>query len=278
MANNEYANKVVYGNDVLMDLTEDSVSPENLLAGETAHDKSGRPITGSVITHNVVDNLESTSSEDALSANMGRELNETKENKAKVVPWNEWKDYPPELRAKGEYYVPDAPGGVGLVINDGVISDKTLWSSFRIKQEIDKYINDIVVSEESTYSSTKIEQIKSGINSNLSDLSTKVNDNTNHYSDMSSIYFDIESTQYNKLEKIGYMKHFCCSIVLKNNINANVATTIADFPSEFRGSGIGSGTTDTGKSIAAYTNGALRIVSPELINSGTRLFIDLWFH
>lgn len=138
MANNENANKIVYGDEVLMDLTEDTVNPENLLAGETAHDKSGKKIEGSVITHNVVDNLESTSSEDALSANMGRELNETKENKAKVVPWAEWKDYTEEQRSNGEFYVPDAPGGIGLVINDGFISDKTLWSSFRIKQEIDE--------------------------------------------------------------------------------------------------------------------------------------------
>ena len=70
------ANKVVFGEKVIMDLTGDSVSPENLLAGETAHDRAGNPITGAVITHDVVDNLESTSTEDALSANQGRELKE----------------------------------------------------------------------------------------------------------------------------------------------------------------------------------------------------------
>ena len=70
------ANKVVFGEEVIMDLTGDSVSPENLLAGETAHDRAGNPITGAVITHGVVDNLESTSTEDALSANQGRELKE----------------------------------------------------------------------------------------------------------------------------------------------------------------------------------------------------------
>lgn len=70
------ANKVVFGEEVIMDLTGDSVSPENLLAGETAHDRAGNPVTGAVITHDVVDNLESTSTEDALSANQGRELKE----------------------------------------------------------------------------------------------------------------------------------------------------------------------------------------------------------
>jgi len=39
-------NKVVYGGKTLMDLTGDSVTPEKLLAGETAHDKTGESITG----------------------------------------------------------------------------------------------------------------------------------------------------------------------------------------------------------------------------------------
>lgn len=46
MANNENINKVVYGNTTLIDLTEDSVTPETLLEGETAHDRSGAQITG----------------------------------------------------------------------------------------------------------------------------------------------------------------------------------------------------------------------------------------
>jgi len=39
-------NKVVYGNDTLIDLTEDTVAPENLLSGATAHNAAGNPITG----------------------------------------------------------------------------------------------------------------------------------------------------------------------------------------------------------------------------------------
>lgn len=46
MANNQYVNKVEFGNQTIMDLTGDSVSPENLLEGETAHDASGAPIVG----------------------------------------------------------------------------------------------------------------------------------------------------------------------------------------------------------------------------------------
>lgn len=42
----ENYNKVVYGNDVLIDLTADSVTPETLDKGITAHDKTGAIITG----------------------------------------------------------------------------------------------------------------------------------------------------------------------------------------------------------------------------------------
>lgn len=39
-------NKVVYGNQTLLDLTADSVTPEKLAAGVTAHNKAGEVITG----------------------------------------------------------------------------------------------------------------------------------------------------------------------------------------------------------------------------------------
>lgn len=41
-------NKVVYGTTVLVDLTEDTVTPDKLLKGETAHDASGQLITGTM--------------------------------------------------------------------------------------------------------------------------------------------------------------------------------------------------------------------------------------
>lgn len=39
-------NKVIYGGDVLIDLTGDTVSADKILKGITAHDKSGAKITG----------------------------------------------------------------------------------------------------------------------------------------------------------------------------------------------------------------------------------------
>ena len=44
---NQYVNKVVYGGDTLIDLTQDTVTAEKLMSGYTAHDRSGAPITGS---------------------------------------------------------------------------------------------------------------------------------------------------------------------------------------------------------------------------------------
>lgn len=39
-------NKIIYGNETLIDLTDDTVTPENLLSGATAHDRSGEAIQG----------------------------------------------------------------------------------------------------------------------------------------------------------------------------------------------------------------------------------------
>ena len=41
-------NKVVYGGNVLIDLTEDTISADKLLSGYTAHGKDGNSITGNL--------------------------------------------------------------------------------------------------------------------------------------------------------------------------------------------------------------------------------------
>lgn len=42
-------NKIIYGGEVLLDLTNDTVSSDTLIEGTTAHDKSGRIITGNLV-------------------------------------------------------------------------------------------------------------------------------------------------------------------------------------------------------------------------------------
>lgn len=43
---NELVNKVIYGNQTLIDLTADTITPADLAQGVTAHDRSGATITG----------------------------------------------------------------------------------------------------------------------------------------------------------------------------------------------------------------------------------------
>ena len=49
MAVNPYINKVTFSGRTLIDLTSDTVTAETLLEGITAHDKSGRPIVGTLV-------------------------------------------------------------------------------------------------------------------------------------------------------------------------------------------------------------------------------------
>ena len=42
-------NKIIYGGKVLLDLTNDTVSSDTLGFGITAHDRSGRIITGNLV-------------------------------------------------------------------------------------------------------------------------------------------------------------------------------------------------------------------------------------
>lgn len=46
MATNQYINKVIVGTETKLDLSADTVTPDKLASGITAHDKSGKPITG----------------------------------------------------------------------------------------------------------------------------------------------------------------------------------------------------------------------------------------
>ena len=53
-------NKVVYGTTVLVDLTEDTVTPDKLLKGATAHDASGEQVTGTHVCSGGLDTSDAT--------------------------------------------------------------------------------------------------------------------------------------------------------------------------------------------------------------------------
>ena len=48
MASNPYVNKVIFGNETLIDLSSDTINATVLKAGSTAHDASGQQITGTL--------------------------------------------------------------------------------------------------------------------------------------------------------------------------------------------------------------------------------------
>ena len=47
---NQYKNKIIYGNQTLIDLTSDTVTAASMLSGVIAHDASGAPVTGTIAT------------------------------------------------------------------------------------------------------------------------------------------------------------------------------------------------------------------------------------
>lgn len=54
MANNPYVNEVKYGNQTVMSLKDDTVTPNDVLQGKSFHDRSGAPQTGALVTHDIV--------------------------------------------------------------------------------------------------------------------------------------------------------------------------------------------------------------------------------
>lgn len=67
-------NRVDFGDKTLMDITDSTVTKNNLLSGAKAYGANGEPVTGNLIVNQVLDTLDSSSTKDALSANQGKKL------------------------------------------------------------------------------------------------------------------------------------------------------------------------------------------------------------
>ena len=63
-------NKVDLGNQNLIDLTQDTVSPEKMAKGTTAHDKSGNIIEGKMSTETVLYTSQSLTEEQKAQARL----------------------------------------------------------------------------------------------------------------------------------------------------------------------------------------------------------------
>lgn len=69
MASNSYVNKVEFGNQTIMDLTNDTVEPNDVIQGKTFHDKSGTPQIGTYEAPTITDITPSNTSPVSLVAN-----------------------------------------------------------------------------------------------------------------------------------------------------------------------------------------------------------------
>ena len=85
MANNPYVNKVQKADGtVLMDISGDTVTPNDVRNGVTFHDRSGAQQQGGLIISSVYDGLDSTSATDALSAKQGKALKDQVDAKSSI--------------------------------------------------------------------------------------------------------------------------------------------------------------------------------------------------
>lgn len=64
MANNPYVNKVEFGNQTIMDLTNDDVTSSDVLQGKSFHDRSGAPQTGTLDPYVPTDSAETAIADD----------------------------------------------------------------------------------------------------------------------------------------------------------------------------------------------------------------------
>ena len=108
MADNPYVNKVQYGNQVLIDITDSTVEPNALLAGYKAYGADGAPVTGTLqLTYHItLHNAQYEALSDAVK--------EADEN----------------------YFYIDDLDNVGVEMDDTVISASKVWSSQKVNSEI----------------------------------------------------------------------------------------------------------------------------------------------
>lgn len=73
MANNQYVNKVVFGNTTIMDISDTTADPSKVLASEKFYDRSGAPQTGTCTFDADTSDANATAAE-ILSSSAGRPI------------------------------------------------------------------------------------------------------------------------------------------------------------------------------------------------------------
>ena len=120
--------------DVIIDISQDTVNANNLLAGATAHGSDGELVTGAVITHNVIDNLTSDSTTDALSAKQGKVLKGLVDDNAEIAEVTDTTPYLYKASEHDAVYDEIVGGSVAwnqLVANSGSSLSVTITSGHK---------------------------------------------------------------------------------------------------------------------------------------------------
>lgn len=110
-------NKVIFGDNTLMDLTSDTVEASNLLEGETAHDRSGTPITGTAKQGHVIKDQDGTSMtqrgnlkfEGGFNVGDDSQNNTTKVQKDIPITWDEWNQLTEQEAEGKDYFITNEP-------------------------------------------------------------------------------------------------------------------------------------------------------------------------
>lgn len=122
MASNPYVNRVVYGNQVLIDLTNDTVNASSLLAGVMAHGADGSVVTGTLqLSYHIT-----------LHNAQYEQL--TEQQKTDPSCW---------------YYIDDATS-VSADIKDNVVAGTSVWSSLKTNAELQAIVDAIAAQYDAT--------------------------------------------------------------------------------------------------------------------------------
>lgn len=155
---NERVNKVVLGNEVLVDLTDSTVNPNVLLAGIKAYDASGQPITGQFTPSYHI----------TLHQSQYDQLSQQ------------------EKMADENFFYIDDTTTISASIDDAHTSSGTVWSSSKVNLEIGGVATRVTTIE----AILNKEKITTGVQCAVGDTSCVIQDSAIHTTSIIDPYFD----------------------------------------------------------------------------------------
>lgn len=153
-------NKIIYGNEVIIDLTADTVEPSKLAKGATAHDKSGEIITGTN-TYDADTSDATASASEILEGQIayvtGNKIEGTMPNRGAVTASISIKDE--EIAIQSGYH--DGSGKVSISsIEQGKIISSNIKDGVEILGVVGTYTGEGVTAQAKTVTPyTDIEQV-----------------------------------------------------------------------------------------------------------------------